>query len=71
MSEIIVKIYLNHFNFNKKNVNKYFFLDVVVNNPLIHLSSIINRFQVYNQIFINSFHTISSDNLICVRYTSL
>ena len=47
MSEIIVNIYLNHFNFNKKNVNKYFFLDVVVNNPLIHLSSIINRFPVY------------------------
>ena len=47
MSEIIVNIYLNHFNFNKKNVNIYFFLDVVVNNPLIHLSSIINLFPVY------------------------
>ena len=47
MSEIIVNIYLNHFNFNKKKVNKYFVLDIVVNNPLIHLSNIINRFQVY------------------------
>ena len=47
MSEIIVNIYMNHFNFNKKKVNKYFFLDIVVNNPLIHLSNIINRFQVY------------------------
>ena len=47
MSEIIVNIYLNHFNFNKKNVNIYFFLDVVVNNPLIHYCSIINHFPVY------------------------
>ena len=47
MLEIIVNIYLNHFNFNKKNVNIYFFLDVVVNNPLIHVSSIINHFPVY------------------------
>ena len=47
MSEIIVNIYLNHFNFIKKTLIYICVLDIVVNNPLIHLSSIINRFQVY------------------------
>ena len=62
MSEIIVNlIYLNHFNFNKKNVNKYF-LDVVVNNHLIYLSSIINRFPVYQS---NIYQFVSY--YLCVR----
>ena len=46
MSEIIVNIYLKHFNFIKKTLIYICVLDIVVNNPLIHLSSIINRFQV-------------------------
>ena len=63
MSEIIVNlIYLNHFNFNKKNVNIYFFLDVVVNNHLIYLSSIINRFPVYQS---NIYQFVSY--YLCVR----